>query len=152
MSRKGNQTVERREGGAVTLDKSLNPRQDAPSAMPNVVLDANALMMPFQFGLNLSAEIERLLGRCEIFVPSSVRSELMKLSSKDRTAKAALKLCGRFAEVATRSVGDDGVVEAALTLDAVVVTNDSDLLQALKEKRIRRIRLRSRSHLVIDGE
>jgi rRNA-processing protein FCF1 len=120
--------------------------------MPRVVLDANALMMPFQFGLNLTAEIERLLGQSEVYVPSSVRSELRKLSQMDKAAKAALGLAERFADVATKTKGDDAIVEAALALDAVVVTNDSDLLGKLKEKGVRRIRLRSRSHLVLEGD
>jgi len=138
--------------GAVLFDKSLNPGQDAPAAMPKVVLDANALMMPFQFGLNLSAEIERLLGECEVYVPSSVRSELKSLSSKDRVAKAALELSERFAKVETKAKGDDSIVEAAIALDAAVVTSDAELLQKLKEKGIRRIRLRSRSHLILEGD
>lgn len=120
--------------------------------MPKVVLDANALMMPFQFGLNLSAEIDRLLGRSELYVPSSVRAELRKISSKDRAAKAALELSERFASVTTVSRGDDAIIEAALALGASVVTNDSELLQKLKEKGVRRIRLRSRSHLVLEGD
>ena len=136
----------------VLLDKSLNPGQDAPAAMPKVVLDANALMMPFQFGLNLSAEIERLLGECEVYVPSSVRSELKSLSSKDRVAKAALELSERFAKVETKAKGDDSIVEAAIALDAAVVTSDAELLQKLKEKGIKRIRLRSRSHLILEGD
>ena len=138
--------------GVVLLDKSLNPGQVAPPAMPKVVLDANALMMPFQFGLNLSAEIERLLGVCVVYVPSSVRSELRKLSSKDRIAKAALHLSEKFAKIETKAKGDDSIVEAAIALDAAVVTSDAELLQKLKEKGIKRIRLRSRSHLVLEGE
>ena len=37
-----------------------------------VVLDANALMLPFQFSINLDVELGRLLGECDVYVPSSV--------------------------------------------------------------------------------
>ena len=35
-----------------------------------VVLDANALMMPFEYKINLDLELLRLLGEYEAYVPS----------------------------------------------------------------------------------
>jgi len=120
--------------------------------MPAVVLDANALMMPFQFGLNISAEIERLLGRCEMYVPASVISELSSLAKKEKAASSALRLAKRFKVAVTRTVGDEAILEAASALGAVVVTNDAALLERLRDMGIRRIMLRSRSHLVLEGD
>jgi len=41
-----------------------------------VLLDTNALLMPFQFQVHLEAELHRVLGDVEIAVPSPVLSEL----------------------------------------------------------------------------
>ncbi len=120
--------------------------------MQNVVLDANALMMPFQFNINLHSELGRLLGDCEFFVPSSVVSELEGLASGNRFAKAGLSLAETFQTYPVRSKGDEAVLEAALALNATVITNDIALLKKLKEKGLRRVRLRSKSHLVLEGE
>ena len=120
-------------------------------SMPKVILDANALLMPFQFGINLDAEVSRLLGDCEMIVPSAVKYELRKLAIENRAAKAGLKLSEKFQTVRTKGTGDESVIEAALALKAVVVTNDASLLKRLKELGIPRIRLRSHSHLVLEG-
>ncbi len=130
----------------------LKSLAESSPVMPAVVLDSNALMMPFQFGLNLSAEIERLLGHCEMYVPAGVMSELRSLSKKERAAKAGLKLAERFKIAATEASGDEAILEAASALGAVVVTNDAELLEKLKAMGIRRIRLRSKSHLVLEGD
>ena len=119
--------------------------------MPKVILDANALLMPFQFGINLDAEVSRLLGDCEMIVPSAVKSELRRLAAENRAAKAGLKLSEKFQTVKSEGTGDESVVEAALALKAVVLTNDASLLKRLKELGIPRIRLRSHSHLVLEG-
>jgi len=119
--------------------------------MPKVVLDANALMMPFQFGLNIDAELSRLLGKYEAVVPSSIRSELKRLAARSAAAKAALRLAEKFTTFKTTAEGDQSIIEAAKTLRAIVVTNDSELLETLEAEGIPRIRLRSRSHLVIEG-
>lgn len=120
-------------------------------ARPRVVLDANALMMPFQFSVNLDVELRRLVGDCDAVVPSSVVRELARLAPRDRTAKAALALAGKYAVHETAKTGDAAVVEAAVALRAPVVTNDQALLAALQRAGIPRITLRSKSHLVLEG-
>ena len=81
------------------------------SGVKAVVLDANALLMPFQFKINIDIEIERLLGGVEVLVPSSVIDELKKL--KDKDAKAALSLSKKYRRVEVGKRGDAGVIEAA---------------------------------------
>ncbi len=118
--------------------------------MAKIVLDANALMMPFQFRVNLDAELKRLVGDSEIFVPSSVVNELRHLSKGSRVAKAALELSKKYELVEVETKGDEAVIEVAASLRATVVTNDARLLAILKEQGIPRIRLRSRNHLVME--
>lgn len=115
------------------------------------VLDANALMMPFQFRINLDAEIARVLGECDVYVPSSVLAELEGLASRDRDARAALRLAAKYLVHETTGRGDPAIVEAAEALGACVVTSDQKLLRTLRKRGIPRVTLRSRSHLVFES-
>ena len=119
-------------------------------ARTRVVLDANALMLPFEFRVNLDAELARLLGVCEVFVPSSVIGELERLAKTNRRAKAALSLAGKYGLHNTTRRGDPAVVAAAKALGAIVVTSDAALLKVLRREGIPRVTLRSRSHLVLE--
>lgn len=120
-------------------------------ARPRVVLDANALMLPFQFRINLDAELARILGDCDVFVPSSVLRELERVATRDRKGKAALALAAKYAVREVRGSGDRAVIAAAKDLGAHVVTNDRPLLAALRAHGIPRISLRSKSHLVVEA-
>ena len=119
-------------------------------ARPRVVLDANALMLPFQFRVNLDTEIARILGECDVYVPASVVRELARIAPRNRTAKSARALAAKYREHPTDRTGDAAVIEAAEALGATVVTNDAALLAALEARRIPRISLRSRNHLVLE--
>ncbi len=107
-----------------------------------VVLDTNALMLPFQIRLNLDSEIRRVLGEAEIYVPSCVLGELKRLSKRRWEAKAALELAKKYRRVEVSALGDDGVMEAAKKMDAYVVTNDEAFIRRLKAQGIPVIYLR----------
>jgi len=116
--------------------------------MQRVVLDTNALLMPFEFSLNIDLELRSLLGDCEIFVPGPVIGELRR--SKNKYARAALALASKY-QVHEMSVqGDAGVIQSAKDLNAMVVTNDALLRKKLQQSGIKAIFLRSRSHLYFD--
>lgn len=110
------------------------------NGIKSVVLDTNALLMPFQFGINIDLEIRHLLGDVEVLVPSSAVAELKKLKVKE--AKAALSLAGKYRQVQTAHKGDEGVIEAAETHHAAVVTNDQELISILRKSSIPVIRMR----------
>ena len=107
--------------------------------------------MPFQFRLNLEAEVRRLVGDVELAVPTPVLEELRLLASHDRDARAAERLAARYRVVAGHGSADDALVELAVALQAIVVTNDGPLLDRLKREGVPRAFLRSRSHLVVEG-
>jgi hypothetical protein len=115
------------------------------------VLDANALRLPFQFRLNLDAELTRLLGEFEAVVPEPILGELARQAEEDRKARAALRLAGKYQAVPAKGRGDDAVIEVAQRLGGVVVTNDLPLLKHLKRLGMPRISLRSRNHLGLEG-
>jgi len=113
-----------------------------------IVLDANALLMPFQFKLNIDHELKRLFGDIEVFVPSSVLGELANVM--DKNGKAALSLARKYQIVETEMRGDDAVLRIAEERSGAVVTNDRELISRLRERHIPVIRLRAGRYLVAD--
>ncbi len=116
-----------------------------------VLLDTNALLMPFQFRLNLEAELRRLLGDVDIAVPTPVLEEVRLLATHDRDAKAAERLAGKYRTIEGQGSADDALLELGVALRAVVVTSDQPLLDRLKAAGVPRVFLRSRSHLALEG-
>jgi len=120
----------------------------APSR-PVVVLDANALMMPFQFGLNIDLELGRLVPGCEMVVPSSVIAELKTVleKTKDPHARSALSLAPKYRGINVEGLGDEAVLELARRLGAVIVTNDRGLRASAQAAGLKVIGLRGKNHL-----
>jgi len=116
--------------------------------MQKVVLDTNALLMPFEFKMNLDLELANLFGEFEAYVPGPVIGELKRSDSK--YAQVALKLAGKYKRYETSTQGDAGVLEVAKALDAMVVTNDYILRRKMRQEGIRAVFLRSRKRLVIE--
>ena len=112
-------------------------------------MDANALMMPFQFSINLDLEIGRLLGSFELVVPSTVLAELEKVAAERKTpeARAALRLAARYRTHGMEGAGDDAVLAAAIELGAILLTNDAGLRRRARRAGLRTIFLRGRNHL-----
>ena len=66
-----------------------------------VLLDCNAIMMLFEFSINLEDELQRLIGFYKIKIPISVQKELNILAEKGKNkqkkiAKPALKLIKKY--------------------------------------------------------
>ena len=104
---------------------------DHASQPTSVVLDTNALLLPFTSGCRLDEELERLLGPVTWLVPSSVAWELERLGKGNdnaaRAARMATKLIMRATRVETKLPGDDGVLDVAKAHNAALVTNDRTL-------------------------
>ncbi len=115
--------------------------------MVNVILDANALIMPFQFNLNLDSELERLFVNPDVYVPSSVIDEVERLGRKD-----AQKLASKYDTIEVNSKRDEGVIEAVEKIDGILVTNDKILKNRVRKMGYPVAFLRSRSHLEVIGE
>src|SRR2546430_16193700 len=116
-----------------------------------VLLDANALLMPFQFQVHLDAELRRVVGDVEIAVPTPVLAELDLLADHDRNARAAAKLATNYRTIEAHGSAGDALLDLAAERRPVVVTNDQPLLDRLKAAGIPRVFLRSRNHLVAEG-
>jgi rRNA-processing protein FCF1 len=98
-----------------------------------VILDTNALLLPFTEGTRIEEGLEAIFDEVEMVVPACVKFELEQISAGKtnaaRHAKAALKLSARYRQEPTKYTGDDGILELARRLKATVLTNDR-ILQA----------------------
>ncbi len=117
---------------------------------PRVILDTNALLMPFEFPINIDLELKRLLGDCEIVVPGPVIGELRR--SQNKFAGAALQLAAKYPIERTQMQGDKAIVELATSSRSYVVTNDRPLRAKLRRLGVPVISLRSGNHLVLEGD
>ncbi len=121
----------------------------------NVLLDANALMMPSQFQIDLFDELRMLLGSYEPVVLPGVIHELEGLSrAKGRDGAAArmglslVEQCAvvESADLESTSV-DEQVIEYAAKKSCFVVTNDRRVRDALFARGIGVISLRNQKKL-----
>jgi rRNA-processing protein FCF1 len=114
-----------------------------------LVIDANGLLMPFQFRINIDTEVRRLLGDVRVLIPRSVLGELEGMDTKE--SRAALALATKYETVDTRLSGDDAVMDVAEKHSAAVLTNDRELIERLRARSIPVLRLRSERFLVLTG-
>ena len=122
-----------------------------------VILDSSAIMMCFEFSIDLEDELTRLLGNYHIIIPKPIVGELEFLvkngrGKKKHIAKPALDLIKRYdiADLDTSKKGDDAVIYFAQELSGIVVTNDRDLKKRLRELLIKVIYLRGKKRLVLE--
>lgn len=122
-----------------------------------VILDTNAVLMLFDFSLQLEQELIALVGKCDIVIPSSVVDELQILARRggggvqQAKAKAAFELVKRYTQVDTEGrIADDAVFDLAKQMHGVVVTNDRLLRERLKKNGVPVVFLRSKKKLVLE--
>ncbi len=122
-----------------------------------VILDSSAIMMLFEFSIDLENELVRLLGSYDVVVPKTVLKELELLSKKESDgkkkmkAKASIKLIEKYKIFDVKSENaDDSIIELAKETNGVVVTNDTELRKRLKELSVPTIFLRAKKKLVME--
>ncbi len=122
-----------------------------------ILLDANALMMPAQFQIDLFDELRMLLGAFEPLVLSGVIRELTGISrAKGRDGAAArhgLALCEQCTVVESGDLKSESVdaqmIEYAALNRCTVVTNDRHIRDALFTRGIGVISMRNQKKLEI---
>ena len=121
----------------------------------SVLLDANALMMPAQFSIDLFDELRQLVGAFEPLVLETVTRELAGISSgRGRDAAAAryglsvAQGCRtvQISEPADCSV-DEQVIRYARETGCFVVTNDRRLRERLLSQGVGVISMRKQKRL-----
>ena len=120
-----------------------------------VILDSSAVMMLFEFSIDLEDELTRLLGKFHIVVPRPIFEELKLLSEKGKgkkklIAKPSLELIKKYEIVNAEGNGDDAVLNLAKKFNGIVITNDRELRKRVKESSLQTIYLRGKSRLVLE--
>jgi rRNA-processing protein FCF1 len=83
-----------------------------------VVIDTSALFMPFERRISIEAELERLLGPFQGFVPEPCLAELARIASEEKgarrdRAKMALSYSTRFQTVPGEPPADTAALRIA---------------------------------------
>jgi rRNA-processing protein FCF1 len=120
-----------------------------------VLLDSNAILMLFEFSIDLEGELTRLFGKFKIIIPRSVINELQFLSEHEKgrkkfIAKPALKLIEKYEIVGADGKGDQAILELVKKLHCVVLTNDKKLRNKIKKLSLHTVYLRGKSKLVLE--
>ncbi len=124
-------------------------------AKHQVILDSSAILMLFEFAIDLEGELTRLLGTYDIIIPSAITDELTLLAmrtvgKKAQMAKAALQLIAHYPVVSTdEKTADDAVLSVARKMNGIVVTNDAELRKRAKNHGLSVIFLRGKKQLAL---
>jgi hypothetical protein len=119
-----------------------------------VVLDTNFILVPFQFGVDIKAELDRILDfKYVLCTTDSVLRELESISQEKskngRAAKASLEMAKDLAVIPSNGDADDALLALA-SKDTIICTNDKILKEKIKRKGAPLIYLRQKKYLVID--
>lgn len=118
-----------------------------------VVIDSSAVLMLFEFSIDLENELARLLGSYQIVVPSKIIDELRLLSEqgkgkKKQFAKPALKLLKNYEIIKDSSkFADDAVLNIAKKHNGIIFSNDKEIKKRAKKEKIKTIFLRNKNYL-----
>ena len=116
----------------------------------HIILDANALMAPFQASINLDIALDNVAPGISPIVPSSVLRELGSLSKKgDWRVKAALDLAERYEIIDIKGKGDGPIFNLAVRTGWMVMTQDKRLKNNLLKRGIPVIIIRGKGHLAV---
>jgi len=120
-----------------------------------VILDSSAIMMLFEFNINLDKELKRLVGNYKIIIPKPIYNELKFLSEEGKEkkrlkARPALDLIKNFEVVDIEGKPDDSLILLAKKYGGIIVTNDKDLRKNIKNNSLKAIYLRNKSTLVLE--
>ena len=121
-----------------------------------VILDSNAVMMLFEFQINLEDELVKLIGKNKIIIPKTIRDELDFLSKNAKgkkriNAKASLELIKKYKIVGIDvKNADESVYQLAKQTGSYVLTNDKELRQRLKKISTPVIFLRAKKKLQVE--
>jgi rRNA-processing protein FCF1 len=134
---------------------------DNLSPILRVVLDTNFLMAPFNLGIDVISELDRIISqKYEIIILKGTIEELKGLSKNPslkvrKAAKLALELAQRYKIVdliPKNGNMDELIVKFSKKEGYAVATNDQDLRRKLKSEGIPTIYVRQRSHLQMEGD
>lgn len=127
-----------------------------------ILLDANFLLVPVIYRIDLISELYRLLSTpFKIVVLSGIIDELkikyksLKEGKKRKEILFAMNFAKQFEIIdwpkKEYTDMDDAIIDFALMHDAIIATNDKQLRKKLKQQGIPTIFVRKRKYLKLEG-
>lgn len=122
-----------------------------------VVLDSSAILTIFELSIDISSELQRLVGAYHVVVPQQVQQELHLLhenrgGKKKQQAKAALQYIQQYDVVDTpMDAADDAVFYLVDKHIGVAVTNDKELRKRIRSADLPVIYLRGKNRMELEG-
>ena len=127
--------------------------------MPNrqvILLDTNFLFIPYRFNLNLDELLERAVeGAYRVEIPLAVLREIKRMKEREETRELLFikKLIdSNYIASAYEDPGgnvDLCLIKEAVERNAIIATNDKELIKRAKKVNIKILRLRSKKKLVL---
>ena len=146
----------------MATNRSRSPERLMPTREPTLVLlDTNFLMVSIRFGVDVEAELNRIIeSSLKIATTTAIVDELRWLKTRvkpgeEKEIDFALAFAGRIT-VLNEALGpgeevDDQLIRLASREGSIVATTDAELRRRLRERFIPIVYLRQRRHLVVDG-
>jgi hypothetical protein len=125
-----------------------------------VILDANALLVPIQFKIDIFQELKTLLNRnFQLVLLKPIQEELEHLAREGSTqtrkkASYALKLAEKCETIEVKGAAtspDETIFQTAKRWNCPVFTNDRELKKKLRNINVPVVYVRQKSRLEIDG-
>ena len=125
--------------------------------MKKILLDTNFFLVPFQMGVNIMSELDRIMQ--EPFMMMTLKPLKDELEHIARNGKGDDKLSARLGSQLARNIevddaqgkGDDAIINYVKGRDDIIVaTNDSTLRKRLKQEKIQTIFVRNKSTLELE--
>lgn len=124
--------------------------------MKKILLDTNFFLVPFQLGVNIFQEFDRIMDEPYILMTiTSVKKELEKLVKSGKgddkvAARLGIHLARNIEVAEVQGPADDAILHYASDYkDVLVATNDAGLRKKLKENKLLTIYVRQKSKLEI---
>ncbi len=122
---------------------------------PMVFIDTNMLLAPFQFGVDVISEIERLVPGADLYVLSGTIRELDRIAERGTKERKYAALAKKLISIhRIRIIEREGPVDSVLVElaknGAYVATNDRDLRRRIREAGGHTLFLRELNRLEMD--
>ncbi len=114
--------------------------------MKVILPDTNIILWTFKNGPDFREEIGRIAPDYSIMIPTCIIDELEKLDTKE--SRAALRLCESVENIDIGSGYADDLLVSAAEEGYLIATNDIEILNKLKSKRINALRIREKTKLI----
>jgi len=117
-----------------------------------VVFDTSFIIYICQKPSSVMREMEDILGKVEIVVPSPVYNEVKRLAKRKKPAKVALEKLSKDAEIVEHEgPADKAIIDVARRLKAPIATTDLSLAAKLRREGLPYFTVKD-DHLVTIGK